>query len=108
MQSETLKKKLRVWVGVFVATALVLSIAQNIHYFLKYTTSLDTILVCTTKGHSLSDTKSQLEGALEVEEGLEKRHNSTAEKVLQDLIVQAKKHGLAKDVLIMDLKDKFD
>ncbi|WP_104690206.1 hypothetical protein [Helicobacter felis] len=44
--SKEEKEKVKIWVGLFVAFGLVLSIAQNIHYFLKYNATLDVLNTC--------------------------------------------------------------
>ncbi|WP_162982989.1 hypothetical protein [Helicobacter sp. L8] len=74
---------------VFVAFALVLSIAQNVHYFFKYNASIATILVIT--GKIDPNTKRQLEGALEVQEHKEKPSHTSTEALLGDIIKEAQK-----------------
>ncbi|WP_120953362.1 hypothetical protein [Helicobacter sp. L8] len=105
MEAKT-KENLKAGVGVFVAFALVLSIAQNVHYFFKYNASIATILVFT--GKIDPNIKKQLEEALEVQEHKEKPSHTSTEALLSDLIKEAQKKGVPKQVLLLELKEKIE
>lgn len=105
------KEGLKIGVGIFVALALVLSIAQNIHYFLAYNTSIDALLVCATKSNQNIPNftgKADLENAIKDSEDNKPSKSTTAKKVIDDLIQQASKYGISKEMLLIELKAKID
>ncbi|WP_121022322.1 hypothetical protein [Helicobacter vulpis] len=98
------KEKLKTYVGVFVAFALVLSVAQNIHYFFKYRASVDTMLVVVAKNPP-EFSKKELESALD---SPAKSPSTSTQIFLQDLIKEAQKQGIAKKTLLLDLRSKIE
>ncbi|GMB91811.1 hypothetical protein [Helicobacter ailurogastricus] len=103
----TRKDKIKAGVGVFVAFALILSVAQNIHYFLKYNTSLEALLVCVgPKG--LKEKDAQLEHSLQQEKPNKFANSTTIKALLNDLIKEAAKHDISKEELMRELKKKLD
>ncbi len=101
------KEKLKALVGVFVAFALVLSIAQNIHYFLKYNSSLAALLVLVNAPHSDHKTKKEIEKGIHKQETNQKDDSATGD-VLKDLIKEASKQGIPKQLLLVEIKDKLE
>ncbi|GMB93432.1 hypothetical protein NHP200010_11510 [Helicobacter bizzozeronii] len=102
------KEKLKALVGVFVAFALVLSIAQNIHYFLKYNSSLAALLVLlNAPHHSDQKTKKEIEKGIHKQETNQKDDSATGD-VLKDLIKEASKQGISKQLLLVEIKEKLE
>ncbi|CRF49275.1 hypothetical protein HHE03_08790 [Helicobacter heilmannii] len=103
----TRKEQIKAAVGVFVAFALILSVAQNIHYFLKYNTSLEALLVCVDP-KSLKEKDPQLEYYLQQEKPNKYANSTTIKALLNDLIKEAAKHDISKEELMRELKKKLD
>ncbi|BDQ26884.1 hypothetical protein [Helicobacter heilmannii] len=101
------REKVKAAVGVFVAFALILSVAQNIHYFLKYNTSLEALLVCVGP-KKLKEQDAELERGLEEAKPNKYSHSTTIKALKQDLINQAQKRGISKEELLEDIKRKLD
>ena len=91
----------------FIGLALVLSIAQNIHYFLLYNTSLEALTACTIQPDKILNNypiKEELLNAI----GQNPNKSTIASKMLNDLIKQAKKMGITKTMLVEELNKKLD
>ncbi len=104
------KERLKALVGVFIALALVLSVAQNIHYFIKYNSSIATLLIFVGNKDSTPATKQikeQLQKALIKEEENKKDNTSTA-GVIDDLIKEAQKHGISKQILMLEIRERLE
>lgn len=103
------KEKLRVVVGALIALALVLSVAQNIHYFVKYNSSIATLLIFVGKNNTPASQqiRAQLEKAL-LKEASNKKDSSSAGGVIEDLIKEAQKHGISKHVLLLEIKGRLE
>ncbi|WP_104759634.1 hypothetical protein [Helicobacter bizzozeronii] len=102
------KEKLKALVGVFVAFALVLSIAQNIHYFLKYNSSIAALLVLVDNKKLNENTpiKEQIKEGIDKQEKNQKDNSATGD-VLKDLIKEANKKGIPKQLLLIEIREKL-
>ncbi|WP_163532236.1 hypothetical protein [Helicobacter suis] len=90
-----------------IGVGLTLSIAQNIHYFLLYNTSIEALTACAVQpDRSLANypARADLINALSNHPNT----NTIASKVLNDLIKQAKAYGITKTMLIEELTKKLD
>ncbi|GMB92273.1 hypothetical protein [Helicobacter ailurogastricus] len=103
----TRKEQVKAAVGVFVAFALILSVAQNIHYFLKYNTSLEALLVCVGP-KTLKEKDTELEQSLENKQPNKYSNSTTIKALLEDLTRQAAKYNISKEELMRELKKKLD
>ncbi|WP_163565139.1 hypothetical protein [Helicobacter suis] len=90
-----------------IGVGLTLSIAQNIHYFLLYNTSIEALTACAVQpDKTLSNYPARMDliNALSAHPNT----NTIASKVLNDLIKQAKAYGITKTMLIDELTKKLD
>ncbi|WP_163556033.1 hypothetical protein [Helicobacter suis] len=90
-----------------IGVGLTLSIAQNIHYFLLYNTSIEALTACAVQpDRSLANypARADLINALSNHPNT----NTIASKVVQDLIKQAKLYNIPREVLLDELSKKLD
>ncbi|BDR27781.1 hypothetical protein [Helicobacter suis] len=90
-----------------VSVGLTLSIAQNIHYFLLYNTSIEALTACAVQPDK---TLTNYPARMDLIDALSNHpnNNTIASKVLSDLIKQAKAYGITKSMLIDELTKKLD
>ncbi|MFC3847583.1 hypothetical protein ACFOPX_03405 [Helicobacter baculiformis] len=109
MTINPLKAKAKFWVGLIIALSLVLSVAQNVHYFLKYNASLEALLLVCARPINITPNlpvQKDLNNALtKEEEG--KSLSSIVETFLFDLIKKARRYGISEEQVVQELRQKL-